>query len=200
MKKNMIRKKVFATVPESSINSWDSWYIFNMRKINSCYYVVTTQTWKKDDSVGHRKNVCGKCTDVALWNNIDTRLDNVHTWTSAFLRHITRMSFMVPVWPYTEPGPAPILVSKHLEAMLVQRMLFIALVTAAQISPNVFLPPGWLLTNVQVNFTLQHTIHAHIHTIYTMHGIYFHTSHSCMPFKLSLLGRLAALGSWCLIQ
>jgi hypothetical protein len=61
---------------------------------------------------------------------------------------------MVPFWPYTEPGSAPILVSEHLEATLVQRMLFIALIKAAQVSPNVFLPPEWLLTNVQVNITL----------------------------------------------
>jgi hypothetical protein len=28
---------LFATVPGSSINSWDSWFIFNLRKINACY-------------------------------------------------------------------------------------------------------------------------------------------------------------------
>jgi hypothetical protein len=61
---------------------------------------------------------------------------------------------MVPFWPHTEPGPAPISVSEHLEATLVQRMLFIALMTVAQVSPNIFLLSGWLLNNVQVYNTL----------------------------------------------
>jgi hypothetical protein len=34
----MIRRfLLFTTVPGSSINSWDSWFIFNLRKINTCY-------------------------------------------------------------------------------------------------------------------------------------------------------------------
>ncbi len=37
---------VFATVPGWSINSWDSWFIFNLRKINTCYYTDTTCTWE----------------------------------------------------------------------------------------------------------------------------------------------------------
>jgi hypothetical protein len=61
---------------------------------------------------------------------------------------------MVPFWAYTEFSSAPILASMYLVATLVQRMLFIALMAAAQVSPNVFLPSGWLLTNVQVNITL----------------------------------------------
>ncbi len=32
---------LFVTVPGSSVNSWDSWFIFNLRKINTCYYTVT---------------------------------------------------------------------------------------------------------------------------------------------------------------
>jgi hypothetical protein len=40
---------------------------------------------------------------------------------------------MVPFWPHTEPGPALNPVSEHLEATLVQRMLFIALMAVAQV-------------------------------------------------------------------
>jgi hypothetical protein len=29
---------VFATVPDSRINSWESWFIFNLRKINTNQY------------------------------------------------------------------------------------------------------------------------------------------------------------------
>jgi hypothetical protein len=75
---------------------------------------------------------------------------------------------MVPFWPYTEPGSAPILVSEHPEATLVQRMLFIALMTAAQVSPNVFLLTGLLLNNVQVNITFNVWHTAHIYAI--LHG------------------------------
>jgi hypothetical protein len=62
---------------------------------------------------------------------------------------------MVPFWAYTEPSSAPILASVCLVATLVQRMLFIALMAAAQVSPNVFLPSGRLLADVQVNNTAQ---------------------------------------------
>jgi hypothetical protein len=43
--KNSIQKyKLFAKVPESSINSWDSWFIFNLWKINTCYYTNVHRT------------------------------------------------------------------------------------------------------------------------------------------------------------
>ncbi len=35
---------MFATVPDSSINSWDSWFIFNLQKINTCYYTNNSNT------------------------------------------------------------------------------------------------------------------------------------------------------------
>ncbi len=41
---------LFATVPGSSINSWDSWYIFNLRKINTCYcmtYLIHEKSGKR---------------------------------------------------------------------------------------------------------------------------------------------------------
>jgi hypothetical protein len=39
------RAPLFATVPESSINSWNSWFIFNLRKINTCYYTNIHRTY-----------------------------------------------------------------------------------------------------------------------------------------------------------
>jgi hypothetical protein len=61
-----------------------------------------------------------------------------------------------------------------LVATLVQRILFIAIMAAAQVSPNVFLPSGWLLADVQVNKTTQHNVWytAPIHT--TVHDTYTH--------------------------
>ncbi len=110
-------------------------------KINTCYYTDTTCTWKETMIAGHRRYVWSKSVNVALQNSTYT-LNNVHTWTSVFLRHLASTSFMVPFWAYTELSSAPILASVYLVATLVQRMLFIALMTAAQVSPNVFCPLG----------------------------------------------------------
>jgi hypothetical protein len=38
---------MFPTVPGSSINSWDSWFIFNLRKINTCYCTTQCVHWKR---------------------------------------------------------------------------------------------------------------------------------------------------------
>jgi hypothetical protein len=84
------------------------------------------------------------------------------------------MSFTVPFWVYTELGPAPILAGMHLVAPLVQRMLFIALTTAAQVSPKVFMPFGWLLANVH-----HIIIHGTHHTLlYIIAHIFVHHIHS----------------------
>jgi hypothetical protein len=34
-------KSLFATVPDSSINSWESWFIINLRKINTNQYYLS---------------------------------------------------------------------------------------------------------------------------------------------------------------
>jgi hypothetical protein len=34
----LMLKYLFATVPDSSINSWESWFIFNLRKMNTNQY------------------------------------------------------------------------------------------------------------------------------------------------------------------
>jgi hypothetical protein len=34
----LVKLSLFPTVPDSSINSWDSWFIFNLQKITTCYY------------------------------------------------------------------------------------------------------------------------------------------------------------------
>jgi hypothetical protein len=71
-------RHLFVTMPESSINSWDSWFIFNLRKINTSYYTDTTCTRKEAIIDGHGRYVCSKSVNVALQNSTDT-LDNVHT-------------------------------------------------------------------------------------------------------------------------
>jgi hypothetical protein len=129
--------------------------------------------------------VCSKAWICIIGQNIHTI--NVHTWTSALLRYLANTSFMVPFWPHTEPGSAPIPVCEHLEATLVQRMLFIALMAVAQVSPNVFCSEGaQLLTTYK--WTLQHIFvrYTHVFIYITWHTAYvLSTSHSCTVFTLS---------------
>jgi hypothetical protein len=99
---------------------------------------------------------------------------------------------MVPFWAYTELSSAPILASVYLVATLVQRMLFIALMTKAKVSSNIFLPSGWLLVNVQVN-TPYHT--QYMHTSLFLHHIHAQHLHILLYMFSALLGRLSTLGS-----
>ncbi len=117
---------MFTTVPGSSINSWDSWFIFNMRKINNVIIRII--------DIGHGEYIRNK----AVYYIQHTCIDNVRTWASVFLRHLASTSFMFSFWPYTDSGSVPISSCTQLEATLVRRMLFIVLMTAAHISPNVF--------------------------------------------------------------
>ncbi len=86
-------------MPGSSINSWDSWFIFNLRKINTCYY-ADNRHWS------WRVHMWQCCASRYIQH---TCIDNVHTWASVFLRHLASSSFMVPFWPYTDSGSLPIL-------------------------------------------------------------------------------------------
>ncbi len=109
---------------------------------------------------------------------------NVHTWTSALLRHLVNTSFMVPFWPHTEPGSTHIPVCEHLEATLVQRMLFIALMAVAQVSPNVFCSQGGFSQRTSEHYIICR-LHAHIHLCYmtySVHFIYITIMHSIYTF------------------
>ncbi len=64
-------------------------------------------------------------------------LSNVHTWAIFFLRHLANMSCMVPFWAPTGSGFVPF-GGARVRSHAVRRRLFIVLMTAAHISPNVF--------------------------------------------------------------
>ncbi len=113
----------FTTVPGSSINSWDSWFIFNLRKINTCYHTNTICAQKWTVIVGDNfmyilsnayleywlsSEYAWKKGWVSLYRN-SRILVNVHTWASVFLRHLSSMSCMVPSWAHTDSGSFPIL-------------------------------------------------------------------------------------------
>jgi hypothetical protein len=48
--KPYIEQILFMTVPDSSINSWLSWFIFNLRKINICNVTVMPLYMHRDDN------------------------------------------------------------------------------------------------------------------------------------------------------
>jgi hypothetical protein len=53
--KGSVKNKLFATVPDSRINSWESWFIFNQRKIN------TNQYYKSDSLNARNCNMIREC-------------------------------------------------------------------------------------------------------------------------------------------
>ncbi len=145
-------KYLFATVPGLSINSWDSWFIFNLRKINTCYYMNTACARKWTATVGNNsmyilnnvylecwffnKHVSGKEDWIFLCKH--TSIDLCTYFGFGFLEapreHVLHGPFLGIYWlqlcPHFE-APTP-------EATLLQRRLFIVLMTAAHISPNIF--------------------------------------------------------------
>jgi hypothetical protein len=105
------------------------------------------------------------------------RLSNVHTWAIFFLKHLANTSSMVPFWASTDSlcPQSGARVWSH----AVRRRLFIVLMTAAHISPNVFSLQNFL-SNIHVLFLTIHStsfisiIH-HIRTnncIFYLHDIF----------------------------
>ncbi len=118
------------------------------------------------------------------------------TWASVFLRHLASTSFMVPFWPYTDPGSVPIPGSAQLEATPVPMDAFYSLndssscFTRCLFSPSDF-PPMYSKYLIVIHGNGTHsycTSHSYVH-------LHLHSFTSS-----ALLGRLAALDSLCPIQ
>jgi hypothetical protein len=86
-----------------------------------------------------------------------------------FLRNLANMSCMVPFWASTGSGFVPIWGARD-RSHAVQRRLFILLMTAAHISPDVFSLRKFLSNIQELFLTVQSNI---IHTSYTSH-LYVH--------------------------
>ncbi len=121
---------VIATVPGWSINPWDSWFIFNLRKINTlllhgyCYekgYVEGIYGYEQ--VYVYISNVATVTPWMLIfqpylqtrltvsWDfrfSMCARLSNVHTWALFFLGHLANMSSMVPFWASADSGSVPI--------------------------------------------------------------------------------------------
>ncbi len=65
-------KKLFAMVPDSSINSWESWFIFNLQKIN------TNQYYESDSlNVGN----CSILREYMTLQDVKLIIITIHTCT-----------------------------------------------------------------------------------------------------------------------
>jgi hypothetical protein len=145
---------MYATVPDSSINSWDSWFIFNLRKNKHLLlyeqfrrtYIhrerIKDWLWLSNWSLHY--NVTTVLSYASIWLIHDNEdgfsckflsefahyLGNVHTWAISFLRHLANVSSMVPFWASTDSGFVPNL-GPRLRSHAVRRRLFILLMTKA---------------------------------------------------------------------
>ncbi len=86
---------VFATVPDSSINSWESWFIFNLRKINTNQYYESVSL-----NIRNCKHITG--THNITWEWVYDTVITVHTWTAICLKHLANTSFMASFQAWTE--------------------------------------------------------------------------------------------------
>ncbi len=132
--------------------------------------------------------------------NVAHYLGNVRTWAISVLRHLANMSSMVPFWASTDSGFVPNL-GPRVRSHAVWKRLFIFLMTAAHISPNVFSLRNFL-SNIHVLFPLY--IHRHSYLLYItfIRAIYIIFIYITFRFTISaaLHGRPAALGPLCPLQ
>ncbi len=153
----ILKSILFATVPGSSINSWDSWFIFNLQKINTCYYTTYYTTKRQEDTLLLQESLrihwqCNPCgfLDVNFLSNTcsmwsiswDSSLRSTRDWTMYILGLCSSCgtSRICPAWSPSEHLLSPALspFGARVRSHAVRRRLFISLMTASHISPNVF--------------------------------------------------------------
>ncbi len=79
------RWELFATMPDSRINSWESWFIFNLRKINTNQYYLFRLPGFRNSSM-----IC----EYMILQDDKCIIFTVHNWTAVFLKPLANMSFM----------------------------------------------------------------------------------------------------------
>ncbi len=172
---------LFATVPDSRINSWESWFIFNLRKINTIQYY-------ESDSLD-----AGIATQyVSTWRYKTT--NNYCTYLNSSLLEAPReyvLHGLIPGLNWASFWPHPM--SMHLVAT--PSSVSCCLLQLFKFHTQRLLLSGWLLTNVQVNVTTM--LHDTWHTcIYITIILLFTPSYT----SSILLGMLAVPDSYCLLQ
>jgi hypothetical protein len=194
---------------------------FNLRKINTCYYTTHFVHEKR------QKRMLAGMSKFMYINNVTTVIMDVGFPATLAIRLAIKLKFLFtrctrfeqctylgyilleaplricPSWSTSEHLLTPALFpfGARVRSHAIQRRLFIVLMTAAQISPNVF-SLRMFLSNVQQLFHIIHNIactpilhhiHTYIYIFYFIHLIHIFISSG-------LLGRLAVLGSLCPIQ
>ncbi len=144
-------------VSNSSINSWESWFIFNLRKINTNQYYESVSL-----NVRNCKHITGIHDITWEWahNNYCTYLNSqlLEAPREYVLHDLVPGLNWVPFWPLP--------LSMHLVAM--PNPVSYCLLSGSGFTPDAFLLSGWLLTNVQVKNTttlLDICAHMYIHHI-----------------------------------
>ncbi len=108
------------------------------------------------------------CSDSS-WRTLHCWI-NVRTWAIFFSRHLANMSSMVPLWASTDSSFVPNL-GPRVRSHAVRGRLFIVLMIAAHISPNVFSLRNFL-SNIHVLFLAY--IHRHSYLSYISFKQYLH--------------------------
>jgi hypothetical protein len=187
---------MFATVPGSSVNSWDSWFIFNLWKINTRYYTRLTCTWigTTINSVEGGGEIIYVQQTVYILNIPSQQVCLCRGWGHLFtIMHIYQTMYILGLGLLEAPreyvlhGPllgiywlrlCPHFWEPALEATLDRRRLFIVLMTAGHISPTSF-PSKRSSPTYSEKLIIIHIV-ARIH-IYTSHS-YVH-SHPCITLN-----------------
>ncbi len=184
----------FATVPDSSINSRESWFIFNLRKNKHLLlheYSLHVYTWGGISKSYLLSRCCITMWLFCFWDvnqlicNVTTRmvfavissLRLVHT----LLGQCTYLGYLLLEAPrkYVQYGPLVSLnwlwlfpqSGTRVRSHAVRRRMFIVLMTAAHISPNVFSLQNFL-SNIHVLFLAY--IHRHSYLLYITFEQYLH--------------------------
>jgi hypothetical protein len=154
--------EMFATVPDSNINSWESWFIFNLQ-----YY--------KSDTLNVRD--CSILQEYTTLQDIEHIIITVHTWTAIFLKRLANTSFMALFQAWTEPHSG---LSLRACIMLPCPTQYLAVYySGSGFTPNALLQSGWLLTNVQVNNITRTTyVHTCIYITLVLLFFFLHIFHS----------------------
>ncbi len=166
-------------MPDSRINSWDSWFIFNLRKNK---HLLSYEEFRC--TYIHRKNSRGQLwfSNWLLHYNVTTELTYTSTDWCITTRMVLAVSFSLILhitWQYTYLGyllleapheyvqHGPFLSINWLrlcpQSGAVRRRLFIFLMTAGHISPNLFCLRNFL-SNIHVLLPLY--IHWHSYLLY----------------------------------
>ncbi len=163
-------------MPDSSINSWESWFIFNLRKNKH-------QSILRIRFPGCR--TCDMLREYMILQNDKHRIITVHTWTAVFLKHLANTSFIALFQAKTEPHSGLTIWSCILLPRPTQYLAVYC--NGSSFTPSAFCYLGGF--SLMYRYTSQQRYTAYVHTcIYITSALLFFSS---LYTSSILLGRLA---------